>query len=66
MTAKSMGFRTRLATPGQPLASSQPSVTRLAIAAIVIGGFAIELVAIGASLPAMLPQDLAAPVNGSR
>jgi hypothetical protein len=66
MTAKTMGLRTRLATPGQRLGSGQRSVTRLAIAAIVVGDFAIELVAIGASLPAMLTQDLAAPVYGSR
>jgi hypothetical protein len=66
MMAKSMSYRTRLAAPGQPLSRGQASLTRLAIAAIFIGILAIELVAIGASLPAMLPQDAGASVHGTR
>jgi hypothetical protein len=64
MMAKSMGYR--LAAPGQPLSRGQVSLTRLAIAAICIGVLAIELVAIGASLPAMLPQDAGTPVHSTR
>jgi len=66
MMAKSMGCRTRLAAPRQLRSRGQVSLTRLAIAAIFIGILAIELAAIGASLPAMLPQDAGAPVHSTR
>ena len=62
--AKSMSYRTRLAAPRQPL--SRGKGTRLAIAAIFIGILAIELVAIGASLPTRLPQDAGSLVQSTR
>jgi hypothetical protein len=66
MMAKSMSYRTRRAAPGQPLSRGKESLTRLAVAAIFIGILAIELVAIGASLPAMLPQGAGASVHSTR
>jgi hypothetical protein len=66
MMAKCMGYRTPFAAPGQPLSRGTASLTRLAIAAIFVGVLAIELVAIGASLPAMLQQDASAPVHSAR
>jgi hypothetical protein len=62
MMAKCMDFHSR----GAPQQRGQQSLTRLAVAAIFIGVLAIELVAIGASLPAMLPQDTGTGVHSTR
>jgi hypothetical protein len=65
MTAKSMSYRTRLSASGQPLSRGRGSLTRLAIAAIFIGILVIELVAIGALLPAMVPHDAGASAHST-
>jgi hypothetical protein len=64
--AKSVGYQASPAASRPPVCRRNASLTRVAIAAIFVGVFAIELVAIGASLLAMLPQDVGRPVNGTR
>ena len=66
MMAKCADCGTRFAAPSQPLSRGKVSFTGLAIAAIFAGVFAIQLVAIGVSLPSTLSQELGAPLNDSR
>jgi hypothetical protein len=66
MMAQSVDYSTRLTPPPRHLSRGQQSLTRLAIAAIFIGIIAIELVAMGAFLPAALPQAAGTAVEASR
>jgi hypothetical protein len=66
MTAKCVECGTRFTAPWQPVSRGKASFTALAIVAIFVGIFAIQLVAIGASLPVTLSQELGAPSQSVR